>query len=151
RVSAEGAFGTTTDTLMVTLDNVDVGVIDAWLQRMPQLSGRINASAKITGTKDAPTVAADFKVANGKFRDVGYASLGGQVKYSGSGLDVDVELQQSAMQWLTAKGHVPLAAFRANKQSDDRFDLHVDSSPIDLGLVQGLTSAITRVTGTLQA
>ena len=151
RISAEGGFGQPTDRLNVTLENVDVGLIDAWLLRAPQLGGRLNAKAEITGTKDAPAVDTDFKVANGKFRDVAYASLGGRVKYSGAGLDVDVELQQTASQWLTAKGHVPIAVFRAKKQSDDRFDLHVDSSPIDLGLVQGLTSAITRVRGTLQA
>ena len=33
----------------------------------------------------------------------------------------------------------------------DRIDLHVDSTPIDLGLVQGFTTALTKVTGTLQA
>src|SRR5580765_488213 len=151
RISAEGVFGRTDDKLAVALDNVDVGLIDVWMQRQPQLSGRVNASAEITGPKDAPAIAADFKIANGKFRDVAYASLGGRVKYSGDGAAVDVELQQSATQWLTAKGHVPLAAFRTKKQSGDRFDLHVDSSPIDLGIVQGLTSAITRVKGTLQA
>jgi len=34
---------------------------------------------------------------------------------------------------------------------EDRIDLHVDSSPIDLGLVQGFTTALTNVTGTMQA
>jgi translocation and assembly module TamB len=151
RVSAEGAFGSATDRLSVALDNVDVGVIDVWLQRAPQFAGRVNARAEITGTRDAPIVDTEFKVANGKFRDVGYASLGGRVRYSKDSTDVDVQLQQNASQWLTVKGHVPLAAFRANKQSTDRFDLHVESSPIDLGLVQGLTSAVTRVKGSLQA
>jgi autotransporter translocation and assembly factor TamB len=151
RVSAEGAFGTSTDRLTVALDNVDVGLIDAWLMRAPQFAGRVNARAEITGNRQNPVVDTEFKVANGKFRDVGYASLGGRVKYSSDSADVDVELRQNNAQWLTAKGHVPLAAFRANKQSTDRFNLHVESSPIDLGLVQGLTSAVTRVSGTLQA
>jgi translocation and assembly module TamB len=137
--------------LIVTLDNVDLGIVDAWLQREPQLAGRINARAQITGTRSAPAVVADFTAGKGKFRDVAYESFGGRVKYSGEGADVDVRLQQNAAQWLTAKGHVPIAAFNARKESGDRFDLHVESSPIDLGLVQGLTSAVTRVTGTLQA
>jgi len=151
RVSAEGAFGRPTDKLTVTLDNVDVGIIDAWLMRAPQLSGRMNASAEITGTPQAPVVDAEFKVANGKFRDVAYASFAGRLKYSSDSADVDVQLQQNAAQWLNVKGHVPFAAFREKKESADRFDLHVESSPIDLGLVQGLTPAITRVKGTLQA
>jgi translocation-and-assembly-module (TAM) inner membrane subunit TamB-like protein len=151
RISAEGAFGTSTDRLTVALDNVDVGLIDAWLMRAPQFAGRVNARAEVTGTRETPVVETEFKVANGKFRDVGYASLGGRVKYSSDSADVDVELQQNNAQWLTVKGHVPLAAFRAKKQSTDRFNLHVESSPIDLGLVQGLTSAVTRVSGTMQA
>src|SRR5262249_45912682 len=151
RISAEGTFGRPTDKLTVALDNVDVGLIDLWLMRPPQLAGRMNARAEITGTPQAPVVDTEFKVANGKFRDVAYASFAGRLKYSNDSADVDVQLQQNAEQSLTVKGHVPFAAFRENKQSGDRFDLHVESSPIDLGLVQGLTPAVTRVKGTLQA
>jgi len=57
---------------------------------------------------------------------------------------------------------VPVAAFKAARRvearritggapKEDSFDLHVDSTPIDLGLVQGFTTALTNVTGTLQA
>jgi autotransporter translocation and assembly factor TamB len=151
RVAAAGVFGKAGNKLNLTLDNVDAGIVDAWLQREAQLFGRVNAKAEIAGTNSAPVVAADFTVANGKFRDVAYESFGGRVTYSGEGADVDVRLQQNASQWLTAKGHVPIAAFRSKKQSGDQFDLHVDSSPIDLGLVQGVTPAITRVRGTVQA
>jgi translocation-and-assembly-module (TAM) inner membrane subunit TamB-like protein len=151
RISAEGRFGGPTDKLTLGLDNVDVGLIDAWLMRAPQLAGRMNARAEITGTPQAPVVDTEFKVANGKFRDVAYASFAGMLRYSRDSADVDVQLQQNAAQALTVKGHVPFAAFRENKQSGDRFDLHVESTPIDLGLVQGLTPAVTRVKGTLQA
>jgi hypothetical protein len=34
---------------------------------------------------------------------------------------------------------------------EDRLDLQVESTPIDLGLVQGFTTALTNVKGTLQA
>ncbi|PYQ73050.1 MAG: hypothetical protein DMG04_15010 [Acidobacteria bacterium] len=36
-------------------------------------------------------------------------------------------------------------------KSNEKVDLHVDSSPIDLGLVQGFTTALTNVKGTLEA
>jgi translocation and assembly module TamB len=48
---------------------------------------------------------------------------------------------------LTAKGYAPLAMDARR----NRYDLHVDSSAIDLGLVQGFTTALTNVTGTVQA
>jgi len=151
RISTEGLFGKSGERLTLTLEHVDLGIIDAWLLRKPQLFGRVNAKAEISGQPDALAVATDFQVDNGRFRDVPYQSFSGHVNYSRDAADVDAKLQQNASQWLTAKGHVPLAAFRANKKSDDRFDLHVDSSEIDLGLVQGLTPAIDRVKGTLQA
>src|SRR4029077_8952498 len=38
-----------------------------------------------------------------------------------------------------------------NVDKGDRIDLHVESTPIDLGLVQGFTTELTNVTGTVQA
>jgi len=35
--------------------------------------------------------------------------------------------------------------------AEDRIDLHIESTPIDFGLVQGFTKELTNVTGTLQA
>jgi translocation and assembly module TamB len=55
---------------------------------------------------------------------------------------------------------VPAAAFSATNPSrqhraatarENAFDLHVDSSPIDLGIVQGFTTQLTNVKGTVQA
>src|SRR4029078_6203566 len=72
--------------------------------------------------------------------------------------------QQNPTTYLTAKGYVPTALFtghtteaeREKAQGEpvaprDRRDLHMQSTPIDLGLVQGFTTALTKVTGTLQA
>jgi translocation and assembly module TamB len=81
-----------------------------------------------------------------------------------SGITVDARLQQNPTTWLTARGYVPTAAFKtpasgatrthhdvASTPVEDRFDVHVDSSAIDLGVVQGFTTALSKVTGTLQA
>src|SRR5262249_21196861 len=43
------------------------------------------------------------------------------------------------------------AAHDAAVAPEDRVDLHVESTPIDLGLVQGFTTELTNVRGTLQA
>ena len=37
----------------------------------------------------------------------------------------------------------------ASRRRSDQIDFHIDSTPIDLGLVQGFTTALTNVTGTL--
>src|SRR6185437_13162469 len=144
--------------LKVTLDNIDVATIDALLLREPQLSGRLNASATIEGAKASPDVSATFEIAQGGFRQFKYDTFGGTVRYGGPGVNVDARLQQNPTTWIEAKGYVPAAAFSASNPSrehrpasakENAFDLHVDSSPIDLGIVQGFTTELTGVKGTL--
>jgi len=167
-LDADGTFGHPGDALHVTARNVDVATVDALLLREPQFTGRLNASATITsdepvasGSSRTPHVKADFKIDKGGFRQFKYDTFGGTVNYGGKGLDLDARLQQNPTTWIEAKGYVPVAAFKAGTNVDrahrtseareDQFDLHVDSSPIDLGLVQGFTTELTNVTGTLQA
>jgi len=162
RIAADGTFGQSGQALKVTLANVDLAAIDALMLRPPQFTGRLNATSTIGGSKDAPQIQAQFQVERGGFRQFKYDALTGSVKYGGRGATIDARLQQNPTTWLTANGYVPVAALRetppgANQPHnltaprEDRFDLHVDSSPIDLGIVQGFTTALTKVTGTMQA
>ena len=163
KISADGSFGRPGDALKVTLDNVDVANVDAMLLRPPQLTGRANATATITGTREAPDVAANFEITKGGFKQYHYDSFGGTLNYSGAGITVDTKLQQNPTTYLTAKGYVPMTLFKSGAAVDrdaahntatakaDQIDLHIESTPIDIGLVQGFTTALTDVTGTLQA
>jgi autotransporter translocation and assembly factor TamB len=161
QIAADGSFGHASDALEVTLSNVDLAGVDALLLRPPQFSGRLNASVTIAGTKEAPGVTGDFQISQGGFRKFRYDALTGKVEYSSRGVTLDARLDQNPSAWITAKGFVPAAAFRAAAASTprtgsadaspDRIDLHIDSSPIDLGVVQGFTTALTNVKGTLQA
>ena len=117
-ITAEGTFGRSGDGLRLTLRNVDVGTFDAVLLREPQLSGRLNASSTISGTKEAPDVQAEFKIEQGGFRQFKYDSFGGTVNYSGAGITVDSRLEQGPTTWLAAKGYVPLALFWNVKKGD---------------------------------
>jgi TamB, inner membrane protein subunit of TAM complex len=159
QIIADGSFGQPGDALSVTLNNVDLAGVDALLLRPPQFVGRVNASSTITGTTDAPHVKADFQVNQGGFRQYRYDTLGGTVDYAGNGITLDAKLQQNPTTWATAKGYVPVALFTGNASADhqpsasqeDRIDLHIDSSPIDVGIVQGFTTELTNVTGVVQA
>jgi translocation and assembly module TamB len=151
------------DALQVSLKNIDVATVDALMLRPPQLSGRLNATGTIRGTKDAPQGKADFQVSQGGFANFRYDSFNGTVDYAGKGLTLDAKLQQNPTTYITAKGYVPTAVFTAASPEEraaahgavvapeDRIALHVESTPIDLGLVQGFTTALTNVKGTLQA
>ncbi len=151
QILANGTFGKPGETLTVEMKDVNLNVIDAFLLRPQQLSGRVNAKAVLSGSKDAPAVAADFAIRDGKFRDLPWQSFTGKVNYTPARLELDAKLQQNDMQWLTAKGEVPVSLVRGKKSPGDRIDLHVDSSTVDLGIIQGFTTAVSGVKGTLQA
>ena len=151
------------DALQVTLNNVDLASVDALLLRPPQFTGRLNASATITGTTDAPQVKADFQVSKGGFRQFRYDTLRRHRRTTPARADArhqaaaepdDVASRRRATcrwrcsTWRSAR---PAPHARSAVAPEDRIDLHIDSSPIDLGVVQGFTTALTNVTGTLQA
>ena len=144
RIAADGTFGRPGDALKVTLTDVDLASVDALLLRPPRLIGRLNASGLITGTTAAPDVNGDFRVDAGGFQQYRYDTFGGTAHYAGHGVTLDARLQQNPTTFVTAKGHVPVGP-------GDTYDLHVESTPIDLGLVQGVTTALTKITGTMQA
>jgi autotransporter translocation and assembly factor TamB len=163
QIAADGAFGHPGDAMRVTLNNVDLAAVDALMLREPQLTGRLNASGTITGSKEAPQAKGDFQVAQGAFRQFRYESFGGTLNYGGKGVTLDAKLQQNPSTWLTAKGYLPMALFKGKPEGpvetvhdaallpEDQIDFHINSSPIDVGLVQGFTTMLTAVTGTMQA
>ncbi len=166
-IAADGRFGYPGDALNVSLTNVDVAGVDALLLRPPQFAGRMTAYATVSGSRTAPEVTGRFDVASGGFRQFRYDTLTGTVSYEPGGITLDTRLQQNAAQWISAKGYVPASLFSSAPADGtaerrvsghvepatqaDRIDLTVESSPLDLGLVQGFTTAVTHVKGTLEA
>ncbi|HEY3159472.1 MAG TPA: translocation/assembly module TamB domain-containing protein [Vicinamibacterales bacterium] len=161
QIEARGAIGSPSDTLQVKAANVDVAELDALALGDQRLAGRLNANATVSGTTAAPRVAGDFVLSQGSFRNFKFMSFGGKVDYEGKGMNLDVRLDQDAQSWLTAKGFAPLGLFRPTPKAmegehttpppGEAINLEVASSQIDLGVVQGFTSYVTNVTGTLQA
>lgn len=149
-IRAEGGIGKSGSNLSVYLKDVDLGVVDAFLVRPQQLWGTVNAKAVVSGTTDAPSADAEFTIANGRFRQVPYESISGKAKYTPASVVVDTKLQQNESQWIVAKGELPMSLFKGQR-NNDRIDFHVDSSSVDLGIIQGLTTAVSGVTGKLQA
>jgi autotransporter translocation and assembly factor TamB len=149
-IRAEGTFGKADSDLTVNLKDVDLGIVDTLLVRPQQLWGTVNAEAVVSGTSDAPRAEASFTIGNGRFRQVPYESIAGKAQYTGAAVVVDAKLQQNESQWLAAKGELPTSLFKGQRNAD-RIDFHVDSSAVDLGVVQGFTTAVSNVQGKLQA
>jgi hypothetical protein len=164
RLEAAGKIGgATTDALHVTVTDVDLAGLEALALRPPQLTGTLSASGTITGTTTAPLIEGTFRVAQGGVSAVKYDSFGGSVAYNGKGVTVDATLQQNPVASITLRGYAPVSLFSRSSAAatmeahnavvphEDRVDISIDSSPIDLGLVQGVSSAVTNVKGTLEA
>lgn len=162
RIAATGELGNGGQGLRIQVQNVDVAQLDQLvLLQQPRFGGRLNADATVTGTTSAPTAKATFNLTQGAFQQFHFDSFGGTVDYAPRGVDLDVKLQQNPNAWLAAKGFAPAALFKASPaalgrrhvepQPGQAIDIQVTSSPIDLGIVQGFTSAVSNVTGTMQA
>jgi autotransporter translocation and assembly factor TamB len=153
RITAEGAFGRPGDVLHVTLDNIELATVDALLLREPQLTGRLNGSADVTGTRQDPKIEGTFEVAQGAFRQFKYDLPQGnrqlrrrrrEPRRAASGDADPVDHRQG----LPAGRAVQQRRFQCRDRADRS---GVDSSPMNLGVVQGFTNAITDVSGTFQA
>jgi autotransporter translocation and assembly factor TamB len=160
RLVADGVLGSPDEALEVTIENVDVGQVDRLLLGDERIRGSLSGKATLRGPLDDLRAEGEVRLVEGAFRSYTFQSLAGRVSYVKNGVDLDVRLQQSPTEWLTAKGHAPLTLFRANPDDvsghveptpGDTVDLEVASSEIGLGLVQGFTSYVTDVTGVVRA
>ncbi|MBP7570552.1 MAG: translocation/assembly module TamB domain-containing protein [Acidobacteria bacterium] len=158
RIEIDGTIGKTDSRMRAALTNVDIARLDTWLVGERRLGGVLNASARITGPQDSLRVDADFSIDNGSFRNFQYQSLAGTAGYTARRMSLDARLQQGPATWLVARGTVPTSLFQpsvpgkpAPPGADDPVDFTLQSSSVDLGLVQGFTTAVDEVSGNLRA
>jgi autotransporter translocation and assembly factor TamB len=161
RIEADGVVGSTTEPLQVRVQNVDVAQVDALLLGDQRIGGTFSADATVIGPLSSPQVEGTFALNAGNFRAYKFESLGGEVKYGETGVTLDVRLQQSPTEWLTAKGTAPVTLFKPTPAEQagahrpaspgDTVNIAVESSQINLAVIQGATSYVQDVTGVLQA
>jgi hypothetical protein len=161
QIKADGVIGSDSDPLHVQAQNIDVAQLDALFLGDQRIGGRFSADAMVSGPIAKPRVDGEFTLAQGSFQTYKFDSLAGKVSYVEDGVSLDVRLQQTPAEWLAVKGTAPLTLFKPTPPEKagahqapapgDSIDLAVTSSQVNLAVVQGFTSAITTVTGNLQA
>ncbi len=109
--------------------------------------GMIDGDLTLGGTFEQPEVSAAFTIAEGRVRELPYEKLTARVDYRTGGLAMDARLDQAAGTWLTVAGRVPIDVF--SERSEQPMDLAVKSSPIALGLLEGVTDVVRNVTGSM--
>ncbi len=151
RISASGSLGRTTPSGEVSIKVEDVALEDLppLLPVMAGYRGRLNGTVKIDGTLVDPGFSAEFKVADGGIRAFAFQSLAGAGRWTGDGITGEVRVDQRPGVWLTARGWAPMDLF-SSAGSSKPVDLAVRSSAIDLALIEGVTTAVRNVSGTLE-
>ncbi|MGE3507998.1 MAG: translocation/assembly module TamB domain-containing protein [Vicinamibacterales bacterium] len=137
--------------LRVRASRLLLDTVSGLVSQPPRFGGRLDADAIIrpADAKGQPVVTGTFSIRDGRIRRLGYDRLAATVGYDQGVLTLDARLDQAPGVWLTAIGQVPLALF-IDGQPDVPMRVAVASSPIDLGLVEGLTDTVRDVTGRLQ-
>ena len=149
--------GDPSTALKVNASNVDLAQLEQLLLQNRGFAGRLNATASISGTTKAPLVDGHLEITNGAFQNYKYESLVADVDFHGNRFDLNATLQQSPTEAITAQGTVPMSLFSRSgaghvaPTSEDRIDLHIKSTELGLGFIQGVTAAVTNVRGTMQA
>jgi len=144
-------------TLKIDAKNVDLAQAERLLLLDRGLGGRLTANAVVSGTIAQPIVDGHVEITDGKFQGYTYQSLVADVDYTDRKIVLDATLQQAPGVAITAKGSVPTTAFAGGRGAHveptaaDLFDLRVQTPSLNLGVVQGFTTAVTNVAGTMQA
>jgi len=134
--------------LHVTAHHVFLETLTSAFQQPARYGGVLEGEATIRGTRQDPRVQATLTVESGRVERVTYQKLAGRVDYAHRNLAIDLRLDQSPGIWVTAIGTVPVE-FLTTTNGEQPVDVAIKSSGIDLGLLEGLTSVIRDVHGTL--
>jgi len=143
--------------LDVRAANVELAEVERLLLQNRGVSGRLTANAKLAGNLKAPIVDGHVQVVGGGFQGYKYDSLTADLDYSGNRIQLDATLQQSPDVAITAKGTVPTSVFERGAGThvagtpEDSIDLRIATPSLNLGIVQGITTVVTKVAGTLEA
>jgi autotransporter translocation and assembly factor TamB len=146
-----------TGAIDVHARNVDIHQLEQLLLVDRGLTGRLTADAKISGTLSAPVVNGHAEITDGGFKNYRYQSLIADVGYDGPRINIAATLHQSPEVSITANGIVPTSIFSPGTgehvapTAADSIDLRIQTPSLNLGVVQGFTTAVTNVAGTLQA
>lgn len=148
----------TTGTLKVNARNVDIQQLETLLLMNRGMTGKLSADATVSGSTANPALDGHVEVRNGGFDAYRYESLVADVTYDGDRVGIDATLTQTPAELITVKGTAPMSLFSASPEGEhvgaapeDEVDLTIKSTALGLAVVQGLTTFVTNVAGTLEA
>lgn len=152
-----GFKGAAAGKLVVNATNLDLSQVERLMLQDRGIAGRLTANAVVSGTTDQPVVEGKIEIRNGGFQGYKYDALNVAANYAGTQVKLDAELQQSAGVQITVNGVVPTSLFATSDAghveatAGDEVNLRIATKELNLGVVQGFTTQVTNVLGTLEA
>ena len=132
--------------LRVTASRVSLENLQQAFEQPARYGGMLELDATLRGTRDRPLLTGTLTVNGGRVERVTYQRLSGRVDYAAQLFTIDLRLDQAPGVFLTAKGTLPLA-FLDNSMAPQPIDIAIQSSTINLGLIEGITTVVRSVTG----
>ncbi|MGE5242770.1 MAG: translocation/assembly module TamB domain-containing protein [Betaproteobacteria bacterium] len=148
QITVSGTWGGPAAAVHVTARNVHLETLEGVFAGPARYGGVVNLDATLRGSRQQPIVTGRLRVSDGRIRRLTYNDVVAQVDYRDGLFDVAFRLDQSSAVWIRADGTVPLALF-ARGLPPRPINLAITSSPIDLGLIEGVTDVIRNVGGRL--
>jgi autotransporter translocation and assembly factor TamB len=140
-VHADGAVN-----IRVTAAHVFLETLENAVNRPARFGGVLDADILVGGSRANPTVGGTLAISAGRVERVTFQQLTGRVDYANNAARIDFRLDQSPGVSATAAGTIPRSLVDASAP-DMPVDVSVRSTTIDMGLVEGLTSVVSSVTG----
>ena len=134
--------------LHVTANHVSLDALMAENGGPARYGGTADIDAFLRGTREQPIVSGQLTITDGRVWRVSYERLAGRVDYADGAFQVDLRLDQRPGVWLTAVGNAPLGLFYPDRP-ERPLNVKIASSTVDLGLLEGLTTVVTNVGGTI--
>ncbi len=130
-------------------EDVQIASLAAALGQPDSYAGTLDLDATITGTNAQPIVTGNILITSGRVRQLAYEQLFGRVVYVNGMFEIGVRLDQGPGVWLTASGAFPLGLIDRT-QPERPMHVAIASTPISLGLIEGLTGVVREVTGQIE-
>jgi autotransporter translocation and assembly factor TamB len=150
RITIDGDWRTDGNgALHFTASNVSLDNLQQAFEQPSRYGGMLDADATLRGTRDRPLLTGTMTINGGRVQRVTYQRLAGRIDYASQVFTIDLRLDQAPGVFLTAKGTAPLALLDSSLPPQP-LDVAILSSPINLGLVEGLTDVVRGVTGEIR-
>jgi translocation and assembly module TamB len=155
-IRAEGKVpGSEAGALTLEVLGLDLHDVYGLLQRdTTGVAGEIGLDLQVGGTAKAPTLRGTARVADARFGDFQAPLAEAVLNYQERRLDANLDLWRTGENILQIEAHLPLdlALEGAEKrQLEGPLSVRAHADSVDLGLLEALTPAVTRVDGTLAA